>query len=192
MLRKVFILVVGFATITATAADSRVTSVLLKQPASVMDVGMVVLSNELSGMAYSEFDATGARAYGERFIPHQVFAYYLEEPSGKNIHIVAKYRHADPDLRKEKLDVMCRRMIHWVRFHLGLHDDGSPLTRLDDVNASTMYQFVGSSTTSVEEAGKIAAELDDQTIVIGDIGYVGDGAGWTTMCKDSLRRAEKK
>jgi len=192
MAPRLSVVVLCLISMPCVAADPTATEKLLRQPASVMDITMAVLSQELTGMAHSEFEALGNRTDNTRFLPHQVFAYYLREPSGKHIHIVATYRHADSGLTKEKIDGMCTRMIHWVRFHLGLHDDGSPLTRLDDVHASTMHQFVASSTLEFRDAGKLASELDEQTMVYGNIGYVGGGAGSTGLCKNPLRGEEKK
>lgn len=183
------ILVLGLlaATLEGTAAEPQREQPMLSQAASVMDVGMAYVSNQLFQMAYSEQDSLGTREHGTRFIPQQVSAYYLKEESGKHIHIVATYRHADPGLSKEGTDKACRGMINWIRFHLGIKDNGTPIAHASPFGSSTLYQFIGASDVDVDEFGKqFAHALDAQTIVIGNVGYIGSGPGRTATCNDAL------
>lgn len=154
-------------------------------PATRMDVGLLALALDLNQMAYGERESLGTNEYVERFIPHHVSAYYLAEKSGKNIHLVVRFNNSDPGLGKGVLEARCRSMIHWVRFHVGLRDNGAPMVGLDDRKSSTLFMYIGDENMDAEKKQAFATELDRQTIVIGDISAVASGAR-TALCKEDL------
>jgi hypothetical protein len=58
------------------AAEPALESSPLFKPATVMDVRMTSLENQLFQMTFSEFDTLKTRQQGTRFIPQQIAAYY--------------------------------------------------------------------------------------------------------------------
>ncbi len=163
----------------------------LLQPASSMDMQLLLLANQLFQTASSEIDTLHAREQQTRFIPQQFSAYYLQETSGLNLHILVTYRHATPDLPKQKADVMCEAMINWVRFHLGVKDSGVPFVNGSRFGTSSLYQFM---TPSAGDPAKFekdwAAALDKQTVVMAQVGYIGHGGGATAACTKPLVTAK--
>jgi hypothetical protein len=187
--------VVSLATVllvSSARADQAVGTSPLERTASVMELGTLYLSGQLFQMAYSEHDALKTREQGTRFIPHQIASYYLPEPSGKNIHIVATYRSADPSLSKQGAQKICESMIRWVRFHLGIKDDGSPIGHASKYGSSTLFQFITSSDVDLDVYEKDwALALDKQTIVIGNVAAVGQTSSSPAMCKMPLTEPER-
>jgi hypothetical protein len=168
-------------------ADQGIATSPLERTVSVMELGTLYLSGQLFQMAYSEYDALQKREQGTRFIPHQIASYYLAEPSGRNIHIVATYRSADPSLSKQGAQAICESMIKWVRFHLGIKDDGSPIAHVSKYGSSTLYQFITPSDVDLDAYEKDwALALDKQVIVIGNVAAVGQTRSSPAMCKMPL------
>jgi hypothetical protein len=187
--------VASLATVLLSAsarADQAIASSPLERSASVMELGTLYLSTQLFQMAYSEYEVLKNREQGTRFIPQQVASYYLPEPSGKNIHIVATYRSADPALTKQGAQAICEGMIRWVRFHLGIKDDGSPIGHASKYGASTLYQFITPSDVDLDAYEKDwSLALDKQAIIIGNVAAAGQTRSSPAMCKMPLTEPER-
>jgi hypothetical protein len=176
----------GLSLATAALAAPPTVESLLNHKASTLDVGLLGLATGLSQTAFGEYDSLKTRRMETRFIPQQVYAYYLPEPSGQNIHIVANYANADKSLSKQDVQDICNGMLRWVRFHLGIKDNGKPIAHATRYGSSALFQYMRPGEVDPELYEKeLAFELDKQTILIGDVSFVG-GAGPTAFCKMSL------
>jgi hypothetical protein len=159
----------------------------LSKPATAIEVGLSSLSGQLFQMAYSEYDVLKTRESGTRFIPQQIMAYFLKDPSGKNIDIVATTRGVNHDLTQEQATQRCQAMIKWVRFHLGVGDKGVPFENGSKFGSSALYSFLVPADVDYNEFEHDWAHvLDEQTMIMGNVGYIGSGTGPAAMCREPL------
>ena len=153
--------------------------------ATVIDTGLAYLSNQLFQMAYSEHDTLETRTFLEtRFIPQKIAAYFLKEASGDNIKIVATYRHGERSLMKDDAQRQCQAMINWVRFHLGVKDDGTLIAYASEFDTSTLYQFVRAAESMPDR--NWARSLDSQTVIVGTVVPIVSVASGTATCRQPL------
>ena len=159
----------------------------LSKPATAIEVGLSSLSGQLFQVAYSEYDVLKTRESGTRFIPQQIAAYFLQEPSGKNIHIVATTRGADHELTQEQATQRCQAMIKWIRFHLGVSDKGVPFENGSKFGSSSLYQFLVPGDVDYDEFERGWSHvLDEQTTITALVGYIGPRTGPTATCQEPL------
>lgn len=166
-------------------ADSQQDSpaILASEPASTLDLGLLFLSQQLFQAAVSDYDANGNREIFEtRFIPHSVSAYQVREDGNARLNIVAQFTNSDPELSEDRVKQICSSMINWIRFRLGVKDDGSFIAYASDYESSTLYSFITPGRDLEGSAMENWARfLDERATVIGTINSIRSGAR-TGLC----------
>jgi hypothetical protein len=181
-------LLLGLSPALAAAADDPLDAI----PSLHYD--LLRISFELSQSAGAEFEATRERTiYRTRFIPTGISAYSYPEDGRTRVIILAKYTHAGSITTNEEAKLSCERMIHWVRFHLGVKDGGDALIAYaSDFPTSNLHRWVRPREGATVDAS-LAAALDAATVVLGSVNNIGGGGRGNepgiASCKQPLVQA---
>lgn len=174
-----------FVALTAFAAEPG-------EPAHAksFDAYVRTMGSDLFQQAYAFRTATGEDSmFQTRFIPTQVVAYPVVDQGRTWIYITVTYLHSGKFATDEEATVVCKSIVNWVRFNLGVRDDGTPMGSVNDFGTSELFRYIP-ATEAKFETQAYASALDDMTRIRVSVRNLKGAAGDVT-CHDGLIAASK-